>query len=481
MPQCRARAAQILRNVMRCLRQWPSRATYLVVITALVCNGCASLPEVSPAQRDPDAVRFEGSGGPLSKEQSAAILERLKASSGETSILDRHVALEQSVVATPLVVGNHVTLLKDGPATYRAMFSAIRKARDHIHLETYIFEDDEVGQKFSELLIAKQKQGVQVAILYDSVGAINASRSFFDRLEEHGIRTLEFNPINPLAGKSKGAPDHRDHRKLLVVDGRTAFLGGINISSVYAASSSGRHKKIAEKNKGASVPWRDTHVQVEGPVVAEYQKLFLATWEDQDGETLTGGHYFPSLKPAGKDIVHAIGSSADEPYSKIYVTLVSAINSAESYVYLTNAYFVPDPQLLDALKGAARRGVDVRIILPSQTDFWVVFHAGRSHYSELLEAGVKIYERQNALLHSKTALIDGVWSCVGSTNLDWRSFVHNNEIDAVVLGDDFAQQLRDMFTDDLAESVRIESERWRHRSLGVRIKEMSARLWEYWL
>src|SRR3954464_13307877 len=247
MSMRRARAVTFLRNVLQCFRHSP--ATKAAVIAALICSGCASLPEVSQARNHGDAVRFEGSRGPLSKEESATILERLKAGSGETSILDRHVALEQSVVETPLVVGNHVTLLKDGPATYRAMFAAIRKARDHIHLETYIFEDDEVGQKFSELLIAKQKQGVQVAILYDSVGAINASRSFFDRLEENGVRILEFNPINPLAGKSKSAPDHRAQRKLLVVDGRIAFLGGINISSVYAASRPRRSKKAALKSK----------------------------------------------------------------------------------------------------------------------------------------------------------------------------------------------------------------------------------------
>jgi len=193
------------------------------------------------------------------------------------------------------------------------------------------------------------------------------------------------------------------------------------------------------------------------------------------------GDYFPELRTVGKEIVHAVGSAADEPYSKIYVTLVSAINSAQSNVYLTNAYFVPDPQLLDALKDAASRGVDVKIILPSQTDFWAVFHAGRSHYAELLRAGVQIYERQDALLHSKTALIDGVWSCVGSTNLDWRSFLHNNEIDAVVLGEEFAKQMLAMFEDDLAASRAIDADRWANRSIGLRMKEWSARLWEYWL
>jgi cardiolipin synthase len=453
-------------------------AAGLALLGAALLSGCASLPEVSRGQRNPGAVRFEDGTGALSSAQSAAILERLKNRSGETSILDRHVAVEQAFVDSPLLVGNRVTLLKDGPATYRAMFAAIRQARDHINLETYIIEDDEVGRKFSDLFIEKQKQGVQVSLIYDSIGAINTPRAFFGRLEESGVRTLEFNPVNPLTGKNKSSISHRDHRKLLIVDGRRAFLGGINISSVYSAGSARRPKLAATRN---SVPWRDTHVQIEGPVVAEYQKLFLETWEKQKSEPLGGGRYFPKLDEVGKEIVHAVGSAADAPYSQIYVTLVSAINSAETYVYLTNAYFVPDPQLLGALKDAARRGVDVRIILPGRTDFWAVFHAGRSHYADLLRAGVQIYERQGALLHAKTALIDGVWSCIGSTNLDWRSFVHNNELDAVVLGDSFAQQLRAMFEDDLAESRAIDLERWQRRSVVLRMKEWSARLWEYWL
>ena len=471
--------------VFQSIRRAGSRAAGLIVFGGALCAGCASLPEVSRAPSNPDAVRFEGSKGPLSSAQSAAILERIKADPGEVSILDRHLALEQNVVDSPLVVGNRVTLLKDGPATYRAMFAAIRDARDHINLESYIIEDDEVGKKFSDMLLEKQRGGVQVSIIYDSIGAINAPRAFFERLNDGGIRTLEFNPINPLAPGNKSAPDHRDHRKLLIVDGRVAFLGGINISNVYSAGSAPRAKPAGKAKDGKqdkAIPWRDTHVQIEGPVVAEYQKLFLETWEKQSGEALGGsGHYFPELRTVGKEIVHAVGSAADEPYSKIYVTLVSAINSAQSNVYLTNAYFVPDPQLLDSLKDAAGRGVDVKIILPSQTDFWAVFHAGRSHYAELLRAGVQIYERQDALLHSKTALIDGVWSCVGSTNLDWRSFLHNNEIDAVVLGEDFAKQMHAMFEDDLAASRAIDADRWANRSIGLRMKEWSARLWEYWL
>ena len=179
--------------------------------------------------------------------------------------------------------------------------------------------------------------------------------------------------------------------------------------------------------------------------------------------------------------MRAIGSSPDEPYSLIYATLISAITNAENEVLLTNAYFVPDPQLLAALKDARARGVDVKLLLPSHTDVRLVFHAGRGYYSELLRAGVKIYERQAAMLHAKTAVIDGVWSTVGSTNLDWRSFLHNQELNAVILGADFGAQMRAVFEADVAASQAITLEQWQSRPIGTRMKEIFARIWEYWL
>ncbi|MDP3084694.1 MAG: phospholipase D-like domain-containing protein, partial [Rubrivivax sp.] len=191
--------------------------------------------------------------------------------------------------------------------------------------------------------------------------------------------------------------------------------------------------------------------------------------------------YFPPPVVAGRQVVRAIGSTPEEPFSQIYATLLSAIGSAEVSVRLTNAYFVPDPQLLTALETAAARGVDVSLILPSRTDSWLVFHAGRGHYDRLLRAGVKIFERRGAILHSKTALVDGVWATVGSTNLDWRSFLHNHELDAVVLGAEFGAQLQAMFDADLAESDAVTLESWQRRPLGARLQETFARAWEYWL
>jgi cardiolipin synthase len=319
---------------------------------------------------------------------------------------------------------------------------------------------------------------VQVNLIYDSVGTLGTPDEFFQRLRDSGIRTLQFNPVNPATAKAGWDVNQRDHRKLLIVDGRTAFLGGINISSVY---SSGPSRRPSKPRPDGAQPWRDTDLQIDGPVVAEFQNLFLATWLAQQGEPLAARNFFPTLQAQGKDVVRAIGSSPDDEFSLIYVTLLSAIASAETEVWLTNAYFVPDPQLLAALQAAAARGVDVRVVLPGRTDSALVFHAGRSNYDRLLQDGIVLFERRDALLHAKTAVIDGVWSTVGSTNLDWRSFLHNQELNAVVLGTEFGDRMRKAFAGDVARSELITLAQWRKRSLALRAREQFARLWQYWL
>lgn len=465
---------------------------WLVVLSfPLMLGACNALPTIVPDMARDAPVQVEGTRGPLTKAQSQAVLDGLKASGKPTSIFDRHLAFEAAVTGTPLVTGNNVTLLIDGPATYKAMFAAIRGARDHINLETYILEDDAVGQEFADALIAKQRQGVQVNLLYDGVGTLGVKKEFFQQFRDAGVKTLEYNPVNPLTAKAGWDVNERDHRKLLIVDGRTAFLGGINISSVYEGGSfskrSGRSSgggsggSRGDDREKSDLPWRDTHLQVDGPVVADLQRLFLDTWAQQKGPTLAERKYFPPLQKRGDDVVRAIGSSPKDPYSLIYATLISAIDAAESEILITNAYFVPDPQLIAALKGAVARGVKVKIVVPSKTDSGLVFHAGRATYDELLEGGVRIYERKGALLHAKSALIDGVWSTIGSTNLDWRSFLHNLEVNAVVLGPAFGQQLRTLFDRDLAESTEITLEAWRDRGLGPRLRETLSKAWEYWL
>ena len=446
----------------------------------LTAAACTTLPDTDAliARHAGQTAQFENARGALSARTSAAILAELKRRSGDIDILEKQIVLEQAIAGNPLIVGNRVRLLQDGTETYTAMFAAIRQARDHINLESYIIDDDEVGQQFANLLLEQQAKGIQVNVIYDSVGVINTPKAYFERLAAGGIALLEFNPINPLAVKTEWLINNRDHRKILVVDGKSAFIGGINISSVNA---SGSIIKRPGKKKTSTAPWRDTDLQLEGPVVAELQKLFIDTWTKQRGKPLAAKNYFPALQAQGKDIVRAIGSTPDDPYSQIYLTLISAIGNAEKQIALTNAYFVPDPQLLRSLMEAAGRGVDVKLILPSYSDSGIVFHAGRSHYSDLLKAGVKIYERHGALLHSKTALIDGVWSSVGSTNLDWRSFLDNDEVNAVILGRDFAAQMQTMFDKDLEASEAIDLERWERRSPVFKVKEWGSRLFERWL
>ncbi len=389
----------------------------------LMLTGCASLPRFEEVYQRLDTEKEEspdiiGPRGQLSPKMSARVMERLRKQAGPTDILDRHIALIESIGGSPLIAGNRVTLLIDGPATYAAMFHAIENAKDHIHLETFIFEDDAIGRRFADLLLQKQSEGIQVNLIYDSLGCLNTPAAFFQRLRDGGIKTLEFNPVNPAKARSKWLLTQRDHRKILIVDGTVAFTGGVNISRVYSSSSlSGKEheRKIQES-------WRDTHVQIEGPAVAELQKLFLDTWAREKGPEISKRDYSPVLKKEGDDLVEVVGSAPGQENRVTYLMYVSAFVFAQNFIHLTNPYFVPDEQTVKALTDAAKRGVDVKIILPGNSDEATAFYAGRSHYTHLLKSGVKLYERRAAMLHAKTAVIDGVWSTVGSTNMTYGVF-----------------------------------------------------------
>ncbi|RJG04717.1 cardiolipin synthase B [Noviherbaspirillum cavernae] len=463
-------------------------ASALLFLFSLMA-GCAALPDVSYLRNaslaQPQQLRIITTRGELSDARKQSLLQDMAAQAGATDILDRHVAAEEAISGTPLVAGNKVTLLDDGPLTIRAMRDAIGRARDHINLETYIIEDDEVGRALSDLLIKKRAAGVQVNLIHDGVGTLGTPREFFDRLRAGGIAVLEFNPVDPSKAKGKWDINQRDHRKLLVVDGRVAFTGGVNISGVYGKSA------LLSRRPPPTVPsappdagdaaWRDTHMRIEGPAVAEFQKMFLETWQRKSGHALSGAQYFPPLKAEGKALVRALGSVAEKADYTIYKTYVSAFANADKSVYLTTAYFVPDRQIVDAMKDAARRGVEVKLIFPSFTDHALILYASRSYYDELLEAGIRVYERNTALLHAKTAVIDGVWSTIGSTNLDMRSFLHNDELNAVVLSADFAERMEALFERDLRESTEITALQWKQRGWLDRLREWGARLFSYWL
>jgi len=456
---------------------------FLLLSIVAFGGGCATLPNVStimdgaPATREPDQIA--SARGLLSPKQTKALMKRLRGSVGETDMLERYTTVIESVSETPLTKGNKVTLLVDGPATYASMFKAIENARDHINLETFIMEDieDDRGRKFADLLLQKQAEGIQVNLIYDSVGSYTTPAAFFQRLRDGGVQIVEFNPVNPLKARGRWRLAKSDHRKILIVDGKVAFTGGINISQVYSSSLSGR----GDDEEAVKMPWRDTDVQIEGPAVAEFQKLFLDTWQNQKGVKLSERKYFPALKSEGQDLVRVLGSTPGEANRITFIMYVAAITLATNSLHMTNAYFVPDRQTVDALTDAAKRGVDVKIILPGTSDSSLVQSAGEYFYSELLRSGVKLYKRRNVLLHSKTLVIDGVWSTVGSTNMDFWSFSSNDEVNAVILSREFAITMEEMFARDLAQSDQVRWEEWKKRPLRLKIREWFSHLFTYWL
>jgi cardiolipin synthase len=455
----------------------------LCLFSLLAFSGCATLPRIEDygPLGEEGTPKIIGPKGQLSPRVSKAIMERLKGEVEPTDILQRHSLLIEVVSGTSLVTGNKVTLLIDGPATYEAMFKAIRSAKDHINFETYMFDDDELGRRFADLLLQKQAEGVQVRLIYDGVGCMTTPSAFFQRLRDGGIQAREFNPINPL--EMRGTTwklNQRDHRKILIVDGKVAFTGGVNISNVYSSSLSG---SFSREQKGDPIQhsWRDTDVQIEGPAVAEFQKLFLETWAREKGPE-SDRNYFPPLKQEGNDLMRVIGSTPGRMNRVTYMMYVSAFTYADNFIHLTTPYFVPDEQIMKALTHAAERGVDVRIILPGAIESELIFYAGRSYYTRLLKSGVKLYElRTDSILHAKTAVIDSIWSTVGSTNMDLLSFLNNDEVNAVILSRDFATQMEVMFVEDLKQSNQIHLEEWEKRPFSDRVKEWFINLFGHWL
>jgi len=454
-----------------------------VLLLSLVAVSCRTLPASgnfnqvvagSTARATPTVAN--GSGN-LRQGQASALVQRRWAKASPD--LQRLAVLEEQATSVPLIAGNKVTLLFDGPATMKEMMAAARDAKSSINLETYIFDHDKIGLEFADLLIEKQRQGVTVNIMVDAVGTLTVPTAFFDRMRAAGIHVVVFNPVNPAARKGKWELNNRDHRKLMVVDGKIAFTGGINISSTYANSSFFRSRQ-RPSGEDKDVGWRDTHIKVEGPAVAAMQWSFVNNWVRQDAGDLPEQDYFPMLYAAGDKLVRVLAADPDAGF-EIYKSLLLAINAAKKSIHITSAYFVPDQQTVDALAAAARRGVDVKLVLPGVSDHGLVFHAGRNFYEPLLTAGAKIFQLQGAVLHAKTAVIDSAWSTVGSTNIDRRSFLHNYELNVVVVDPGFGADMESAFNEDLRDSKQVTLDAWRHRPWSDRVKEMAARLTEYWI
>ena len=445
------------------------------LLTLFACTSCAA-PEV---RTDAEVAPVVSAGAALADEASDRAVDSRLAPRYDDERVREMIDAFRAQAATPLVAGNRVTLLVDGPQTLGAIRQAIEAARDHVHVETYIFADDEVGRAFRDLLMRRHREGVEVRVLYDAIGSVTTPAAFFDEMRQAGVEVLQFRPLDPVRTPLPWKINNRDHRKIVVVDGKTAFTGGINISSTYASSS---RAKPGPK-QGQDEAWRDTHVQIDGPVAAQFQALYFATWTRAGGNVDTkGARYFPPLAPAGSELVAAVATDADAPDEvSIYGTYYATVRHASRRLWMTQAYFAPNKTLRRELIAAAQRGVDVRIIVPGFTDSGLIFHASRANYEELLEGGVRLFEQTDSLLHAKTVVADTALSMVGSANFDMRSFLHNNEVSAVVIGSDFGKHMEQLFERDMVDAREVTLESWRKRPLADKLKEAGSRLFSYWL
>lgn len=445
----------------------------LPLLAALVLGACGAAPRLPPEA--PRAVSIAGPQGRLNAAERDALLRRL-AAEGRPTLLQRQLAAMALFGDADLVAGNDTRLLVDGPETFEALFQAIARARRSVLVESYIVEDEGIAQRLAQALLKKRAEGVEVALIYDHLGSFGTDAAYFDALRAGGVAVCAFNPLVSLRDRRAQPASERDHRKIVAVDGTVAFTGGINISGVYSSGSFSRAPRTA-----APRGWRDTHVQLRGPAALRLDGLVRQTWRDQGCEGALGdGAVTPAAAASGDDVVRVVPSAPGDDHPRMYAQLMTAFDTAARSIHVTMAYFAPGDDMVDALCEAARRGVDVQLLLPSQSDFGPVLHAGRARYQQLLDAGVRIHEFQGAVLHAKTAVVDGVWSTVGSTNLDFRSFVGNNEINVVVLGAGFGGEMERMFATDRAASAPVTLERWRERPWTDRLLQGAARLFERW-
>ncbi|MEX0716182.1 MAG: cardiolipin synthase [Planctomycetaceae bacterium] len=365
-------------------------------------------------------------------------------------------------VDQPPTYGNRIELLADTNRTLALLEEAIRGAEETIHLEYYIWQPDRTGTKMRDLLIEKAKQGVKVRFLYDKIGSLWLSRKFLRPMFDAGIDVAAFIP--GASFRERWSFNLRNHRKIVVVDGRVGFTGGMNIGDEYL----GRDPSVGY--------WRDTHLRIEGPVVLQLQGLFAENWRFATGEALTDPKLFPEPEADGPVLAQLIPGEPTSELSALYNLTFAALNEARERVTLTTSYFVPFAALSTALETAALRGVKVRVLVAGPpTYFWTLW-AGRSFYEELLSAGVEIHEYTRGLMHAKTLTIDGCWSLVGTPNFDARSLALNFEVSVAMYDQKIATQLEAQFEKDLEHARRIDLDDWTNRSGWRVLGENACRL-----
>ena len=361
-----------------------------------------------------------------------------------------------------LTTGNQCKILNNGAETFDAIFKAIKSASHHIHLEYYILEDDKIGRQLIALLKRKCSEGVEVRIIVDDVGSWSLKQKFFDDLRESGIEIYPFMEVR--FPRLTSRVNFRNHRKILIVDGKTGFTGGINFADRYLEGIDGIGM------------WRDTHLQITGDAVATLQVVFAADWYLVINENLKGKEYFPSLTEGEGTPLQITTSGPDSDWESIEQAFFLAITGARKYVYLTSPYLMPPASILSALKTSALSGVDVRIIIPEKSDAVIPKWCSFSYVEQLLEAGIKIYFYQMGFIHSKTLIVDDIFSSVGTTNLDFRSLETNFEINAFIYERKFARSLLRHFITDLRNSREIKLHEWEKRRWSFKLRESLAHI-----
>lgn len=357
--------------------------------------------------------------------------------------------------------GNDVQVFTDGYSMYQELFRRIAKAKHHIHLEFYIFENDAVGRLLRDLLIDKAREGVSVRLLYDDVGCWDVNPMFYDEMLCEGIEVRSFLKVRFPQFTSK--VNYRNHRKLAIIDGKVGFIGGMNIALRYL--------------KG--VPWgvwRDTHICLKGKAVYGIQTAFLTDWFAVDRTLLTSAQYFPKMDSVGTSVAQIVTSDPVGEWHDIMLGLVKAISCAQRYIYVETPYFLPTEQVMAAFQTAALSGVDVRLMIPKKADAFITHKGTMSYLDELMKSGVKVYFYRAGFLHSKLWVADDEWASVGSTNLDFRSFEHNFEANAFFYDEKTVCTLKEIFLEDMKKCMTLSQKIWDKRSFKNKIVESVVRL-----
>jgi len=361
-----------------------------------------------------------------------------------------------------LTVGNKVNVLNNGAATFDAILEALRGAKKFIHLQYYIFDEDDIGNRILDILKEKASQGVEVRMIVDDVGSWELKRAFFKRMQRHGIEIYSFLTVRFPSLTSK--VNYRNHRKIVVVDGEVGFLGGINVADRYITG-----------NPSYGI-WRDMHLRIQGDAVNALQFVFLIDWYFVSQNDIADMKYFPQKEAIGDKAIQIVTSGPDSDWAAIMMGYYQAISNAKEYVYIATPYFMPGESVLTALKASALGGVDVRILIPEKSDAYFTALCTNSYVKEMLLAGVKFYFYQPGFLHSKMMVIDDALCTIGSTNMDFRSFEQNFEVNAFMYDEQLSLDVKSYFMDDIAQSRLIDIDEWRKRPRWQKAKESFARL-----